>query len=76
MGAYAMFRIGYKNMLFGEYTARNDWSSTRPLGDNSFFYQAGGVSFVPTELWNDPNNWLGYMKIRINAGTQGKDAGL
>lgn len=76
MGAFGTVRVGYKNMLFAEYTARNDWSSTLPIGNNSFFYQAGGLSFVPTELWDDPKNWLGYMKIRVNAGTQGKDAGL
>ncbi len=46
-----------------------------PKGNNGFFYQAGSVSFVPTELFKQPNKWLSYAKIRANIGTTGKDAG-
>ena len=76
LGVFTNANIGYKNMLFAEYSARNDWSSTLPKGSNGFFYQAGGLSFVPTELFKTPNKWLNYLKIRGNAGTSGKDAPL
>jgi TonB-linked SusC/RagA family outer membrane protein len=76
LGVYGQVGFSYKSLLFLEYTARNDWSSTLPTGKNGFFYQSGGVSFVPTELIknNKLSDWISYVKIRFNAGTQGKDA--
>lgn len=73
-GIYANLNLGYRNLLFLEYSARNDWSSTLPVGKRGFFYQSGGISFVPTELFKTPNKWLSYLKIRANAGSVGKDA--
>lgn len=75
-GIYANLNLGYHNLLFLEYSARNDWSSTLPAGNRGFFYQSGGVSFVPTELFKTPNKWFDYMKIRFNAGSVGKDPGF
>jgi TonB-linked SusC/RagA family outer membrane protein len=75
-GVYGNLLLGYKNMIFAEYSARNDWSSTLPLGDQSFFYQSGGVSFVPTELIKNSSkakDWISYWKIRGNVGTVGGD---
>lgn len=75
IGLYGQARFSYDNLLFLEYQARNDWSSTLPAGKNGFFYQSGGISFVPTEfLKGDVKKWLNYAKIRFNVGTQGKDA--
>ena len=76
IGLYGQARFGFKDMLFLEYTARNDWSSTLPTGKNGFFFHSGGLSFVPTELIkNDKiSPWINYAKLRFNAGTQGKDA--
>jgi len=75
-GAYLNTSVGYKNMLFLEYSARNDWSSTLPAESRSFFYQAGGLSFIPTNYFNIKNDVLNYLKIRGNVGTTGKDAPL
>ena len=75
IGLLGQVGIGYKNMLFGEFTARNDWSSTLPAGKRGFSYFSGGLSFVPSELIKgDAKQWVNYLKIRANAGTQGKDA--
>ena len=73
-GIYANVNLGYHNLLFLEYSARNDWSSTLPVGHRGFFYQSGGISFVPTELFKTPTKWLSYLKLRANAGSVGKDA--
>lgn len=75
-GAYANAYVGLQNFLFFEYSARNDWSSTLPKGNRGFFYQAGGISFVPTNHYNIKNDWLSYLKVRANIGTAGKDAPL
>ena len=75
MGAYGNASFGWRNMVFVEYSARNDWSSTLPEGNRGFFYQAGGLSFIASELI-PKNNALSYMKVRLSAGTTGKDAPL
>lgn len=74
LGVFANVNLSYNRMLFLEYSARNDWSSTLPIKNNHFFYQAGGISFIPTELFKTQNKWLNYLKIRANAGTAGKGA--
>jgi TonB-linked SusC/RagA family outer membrane protein len=76
MGAYANLSFGIKNMLFLDYSARKDWSSTLPEGKRGFFYQSGGFSFVPTNYFDIKNNWLSYLKFRGDIGTSGKDAPL
>lgn len=37
VGVYADLNLGYRDMLFLNATARNDWSSTLPKDNNSFF---------------------------------------
>ncbi len=74
LGVYGTVTFGYKNMLFAEYTATNEWSSTLPEGKRGFFYQAGGLSFILTEALKKKTEWFSYMKLRFNVGTQGKDA--
>lgn len=75
-GALANARFGYKNGLFLEYSARNDWSSTLPAANNSFFYQALGASAVLTDLFDFGSDALSFVKVRTSYGTSGKDAGL
>lgn len=75
-GLLGNVRLGYKNALFLEYSARNDWSSTLPEANNSFFYQAVGVSAVLTELLEVNSDALSFVKLRASYGTSGKDAGL
>ncbi|MBK8245238.1 MAG: SusC/RagA family TonB-linked outer membrane protein [Saprospiraceae bacterium] len=73
-GVYANASLGFKNFLFAEYSARNDWSSTLPKNKRDFFYQGGGLSFVPTNLDNFDVNPISFLKLRASIGTAGKDA--
>lgn len=73
-GVYANAYLGFKNWLFAEYSARNDWSSTLPKGKQDFFYQGGGISVVPSNLTNFDMGPLSYVKLRANIGSAGKDA--
>jgi TonB-linked SusC/RagA family outer membrane protein len=75
-GAYLNNSIGYKDFMFLEYSARQDYSSTLPEGNRGFFYQGGGLSFVPTNLTNFSVEGLSAMKIRAGLGSAGKDAPL
>lgn len=77
VGVLGNARLGYKNFAFLEYSARNDWSSTLPAANNSFFYNAVGLSLVLTDMFDMSNsNVLNFAKLRASYGTSGKDAGL
>jgi TonB-linked SusC/RagA family outer membrane protein len=58
-------QIGYRNMVFLDVTARNDWASTlAQSGTPSFFYPSVGLSGVITDLLNIRSGKLSYLKIR------------
>ncbi len=71
MGVYADFKIGYRDMLFLNLTGRNDWSSTLPDDDNSFFYPSVALGFVASEALNLSDT---YVKVRASWGQVGNDA--
>ena len=74
VGVYGEFRADYKNMLFLTVTGRNDWSSTLPVANNSYFYPSVSGSFVFTELM-PKNDFLTFGKVRASWARVGKDAG-
>ncbi len=72
---YGSVDLGYKNYLFVNLTARNDWSSTLPLDNNSFFYPGITGSFLFTELLGNTGP-VNYGKLRVAYGWTGNDAPL
>lgn len=52
---YGFLNISYNKFLFLDITGRNDWSSTLPLDNNSYFYPSATLSFVATEAFK--MNW-------------------
>ena len=76
MGGYINTSLGYKNWIFGEYSARQDYSSTLPSTNRSFFYQGGGLSIVPTNLEGVQIGPINFLKFRAGLGSAGKDAPL
>ena len=64
----------YKNWLTLTATARNDWSSTLPLENNSYFYPSISAAFVFTDAFQISNNILSYGKIRASWANIGNDA--
>ncbi len=71
--AYASANIGYRNYLFVDLTARNDWSSTLPAGNNSYFYPSASVSAVLTDIFQVESNVLSFAKLRAGAARVGND---
>jgi TonB-linked SusC/RagA family outer membrane protein len=58
-----------------EGTARNDWSSTLPKGNNSYFYPSVNTSVVLTDAIPAlRNDWLSYLKVRGGIAQVGNDA--
>lgn len=73
MGLYTEARLDYKNALFLTYSARNDWSSTLPKENRSYFYQSVGGSAVITELL-PKSDIISFAKLRASWARVGKDA--
>lgn len=76
VGVFGAFNANYDDMLFLTLTARNDWSSTLPVENNSFFYPSAGLSFVFTELepFKGIKDVLSFGKLRGSVAQVGKDA--
>ena len=74
-GFYGQAEVGYQNLLFLTLTARNDWSSTLPKGNRSFFYPGVAASFVFSELLNENvKKIINFGKLRLAWGKTGNDA--
>jgi TonB-linked SusC/RagA family outer membrane protein len=74
VGVYASATLDYKNYLYLNATARNDWSSTLPKGNNSFFYPSFSSSFVFSEAFDLANDYFSFGKIRASWAQAGNDA--
>ena len=73
VGAYGEAGISYKNIAYLTVTGRNDWSSTLPLENRSYFYPSISGSLVFTELI-PKSDVLSFGKIRGSWAQVGKDA--
>ncbi|MDR0729046.1 MAG: SusC/RagA family TonB-linked outer membrane protein, partial [Prevotellaceae bacterium] len=73
VGVYGEFRASYKNLAYLTVTGRNDWTSTLPIKDRSYFYSSVSGSFVFTELL-PKNDVLSFGKVRASWARVGKDA--
>ena len=73
VGVFGEFRASYKNIAYLTVTGRNDWSSTLPLENRSYFYPSVSGSLVFTELL-PKNDILSFGKIRASWAQVGKDA--
>ena len=68
--------LAYNNMAFLTLRARNDWSSTLPVDNNSYFYPALEGAFIVSELPAIKEfNPISYLKLRGTVAQVGKDAG-
>ncbi|KAA6331358.1 TonB-dependent receptor SusC [termite gut metagenome] len=73
VGVYGEFRAGYKSIAYATFTGRNDWTSTLPIDNRSYFYPSVGGAFVFSELI-PANDILSFGKIRASWARVGKDA--
>ncbi|MFV0565285.1 MAG: SusC/RagA family TonB-linked outer membrane protein, partial [Flavobacteriaceae bacterium] len=76
VGVYANVDISYNDYLYLNLSSRNDWSSTLPPGNNSFFYGGQTLSFLLTDYLKSKNVGTGpfnFTKFRVAYGTTGKD---
>lgn len=69
---YGSATLNYKQQLFLDVTARNDWSSTLPA-PHSYFYPSFGLSGLLSEMIKMPS-WVSYAKVRGAYTQVGNDA--
>ncbi|MGN6401706.1 MAG: SusC/RagA family TonB-linked outer membrane protein [Flavisolibacter sp.] len=73
VGAYGEVGVSYKDLVYLTATGRNDWSSTLPIENRSYFYPSISGSFVFTQLL-PRNSILSFGKVRASWARVGKDA--
>ncbi|WP_316635014.1 SusC/RagA family TonB-linked outer membrane protein [uncultured Flavobacterium sp.] len=66
---YGFGQIGFRNYLFLDLTARNDWSSTLP---NDYFYPSVGLSAVISDMVKLPEV-ISFAKVRASYAKVGND---
>ena len=79
----AMYSIfGSAQIAFREYvsldlTARNDWSSTLPASNRSFFYPSASLSYIFSDFMSSIDKplpkWVTFSKLRFSVAQVGKD---
>ena len=76
LGLLGQVELGYKDWAFLNLSARNDWSSTLPMGDNSFFYGGANVSVLLNQAIPALKNvkQIDLLKVRAAIGQTGNDA--
>ncbi len=72
--AYASAQLGFRNYAFLNVTARNDWSSTLPSNNRSYFYPSINGSVVLTDAFKIKSNTLDFLKVRGGWSEVGNDA--
>ena len=76
-GIYGQAELAWKNMAYLTLTARNDWSSTLPKENRSFFYPGVTASFLFSELFKDDlKKIINFGKVRAAWGKTGNDANV
>ncbi|MGZ5133956.1 MAG: SusC/RagA family TonB-linked outer membrane protein [Flavitalea sp.] len=72
VSAYGDLALSWNNFLFLNITGRNDWTSTLPQGNNSFFYPSVSLSYVFSDHFGLPSWWT-FGKLRASYAEIGKD---
>jgi TonB-linked SusC/RagA family outer membrane protein len=69
---YGLAQLSYKERIFLDITGRNDWSSTLPYGNNSFFYPSVSSSFILSDIFDLPQ-MFSFAKVRASWAQVGND---
>lgn len=74
---FGTLQFAWNEYVALDLTARNDWSSTLPLENASYFYPSANLSFVFSDFIKDQKwglpSWITFGKIRLSAAKVGKD---
>jgi TonB-linked SusC/RagA family outer membrane protein len=68
---YGLANFGWNDMLYLDLTARNDWSSTLPVENRSYFYPSASLSFLLSEVIKVQK--IDLLKLRAGWAQVGND---
>lgn len=72
VGFFGSVSASYKNMLYLTLTGRNDYVSSMPRNNRSFFYPSVSLGFILTEIEALKNDVVNYAKIRASYAEVGQ----
>lgn len=74
---YGSAQVAFREYLSLDLTARNDWSSTLPASNRSFFYPSASLSYIFSDFMNSIDRllpkWMTFSKLRLSIAQVGKD---
>lgn len=71
-GIYGDVTVGFRDFIYLGATGRNDWSSTLPKDNNSFFYPSFSLGLIVSELVDIPG--FNFLKVRGSYSQMANDA--
>lgn len=70
---YGLASLSFRDMIYLDVTGRNDWSSTLPASNRSYFYPSVSLSYLLSEMLNMRN--VDLAKLRVSWAQVGSDTG-
>lgn len=64
--------LGFKDQVYLNLAARNDWSSTLPASNRSYFYPSASLSWIPSYTFKLPEQ-ISMLKLRASWAKAGND---
>lgn len=74
IGIFGDLKLNYKSYLFLNLTGRNEWSSTLPQSNRSYFYPGINASFVFSDAFGLTEGFMNFGKIRAGFAKTARDA--
>ncbi|GJM27462.1 MAG: SusC/RagA family TonB-linked outer membrane protein [Cyclobacteriaceae bacterium] len=69
-------QLGYRDYIFLDISARNDWSSALPINNNSYFYPSISMSAIVSDIFDlGLNSSNDMIKVRASYAQVGNDTG-
>ena len=72
-GVFGELNLNYNEILYLNFTGRNDWTSTLPVQARSFFYPSVSSSFIFSDVVAPNSTVLSFGKLRASYAETAKD---
>ncbi|WP_293879542.1 SusC/RagA family TonB-linked outer membrane protein [Sphingobacterium sp. UBA1498] len=69
---YGLINLSYRDMVYLDVTGRNDWSSTLPVNNRSYFYPSASLSVLANQVFSLPKT-INLAKLRAGIARVGSD---
>jgi len=66
MGVFSELKLDYKDIVFLSVTGRNDWASTLPKANRSFFYPSASLAINFNDLVAKDSDKFSFGKLRLS----------